>query len=70
MARDPKKVEKALMKKRRKQKQAARNKHQSTLSILSVRGLIHKARHKSQTYHSDRPQFGFAKLFLSSRGSM
>jgi hypothetical protein len=33
MARDPKKVEKAVMKKRRKQKEAARKKHPSGLSI-------------------------------------
>jgi hypothetical protein len=44
MARDPKKVEKAVMKKRRKQKQAARNKHQSVLSVLSPHALIRSAR--------------------------
>src|SRR5260370_21905303 len=44
MARDPKKVEKAVMKKRRKQKSAARKQHQQGLSILSPRALIRKAR--------------------------
>jgi hypothetical protein len=44
MARDPKKVEKAVMKKRRKQKQAAPKKHLSALSTLSPHALIRRAR--------------------------
>jgi hypothetical protein len=44
MARDPKKVEKAVMKKRRKQKIAAKKQHQQGLSILSPHALIRKAR--------------------------
>lgn len=43
MARDPKKVEKAVIKKRRKQKIAARQ-HQNELSSLSAHGLLRRAR--------------------------
>jgi hypothetical protein len=44
VARDPKKVEKAVMKKRRKQKQAASKKHPSPLAIRSPHALIRSAR--------------------------